>query len=390
MRQGVNPLHPPFFAGKIGIDLTVAIYLASTKPISRSAGRSVVAAAAYRSGENLTNELDGKEHNYAPRQNSVAHKQIFVPGGGAVDRAELWNGAERSEKRKDARTGREWVIALPHELTHEQRAELANSFARQLVQRYGVAVDVAVHLPSAEGDDRNHHAHVLTTTRQVSRGPDGKLAFGDKASIELSDKKRASLGLGKAAEEVVAVRQLWERLANAALERAGQEARIDHRSNEAQGLDRVPERHMGPNVVALERKGHRTPTGDYNRQIRAENTQRAQVINFTLEKMKRAVARMQAALGKTSQALEKAARPFLEERQKTEQKKQRWMQFAKGLQAGAEEYARERREWDRRRQISAMAAEMRKKEEAEKTREQENERFQIRRSSDRDDRGMGR
>ncbi|MCX2564820.1 MobA/MobL family protein, partial [Acetobacter thailandicus] len=86
----------------------MAIYRAETKPISRSAGRSVVAAAAYRSGEDLTNEIDGREHKYSPRQSSVAHKAIFVPGGGSVDRSDLWNGAETSEKRKDARTGREW------------------------------------------------------------------------------------------------------------------------------------------------------------------------------------------------------------------------------------------------------------------------------------------
>lgn len=310
----------------------MAIYRAETKPISRSAGRSVVAAAAYRSGEDLTNEVDGHEHKYSPRQNSVAHKAIFMPDGGTADRSELWNGAEASEKRKDARTGREWVLALPNELTSEQRADLADSFARALVERYGVAVDVAVHLPGNEGDDRNHHAHIMTTTRKVERDAEGKLSFGDKSTIELSDKKRTSMGLGKGADEVTEVRHLWAGLANAALERAGQEARIDHRTNEAQGLDRVPERHMGANVVALERKGHETPTGNHNRRIRAENAQRAEVIDFALAKLEQAVKAMRDGFEKVAQAFDRLTPPIQQKAEKTASK---WAAFTKGLKAGA-------------------------------------------------------
>ncbi|WP_249204583.1 MobQ family relaxase [Acetobacter thailandicus] len=327
----LSPPEPPVLRQKKDFR-SVAIYRAETKPISRSTGRSVVAAAAYRSGEDLTNEIDGREHKYSPRQSSVAHKAIFVPGGGPVDRSDLWNGAEDSEKRKDARTGREWVLALPHELTSEQRAELTDSFARELVERYGVAVDVAVHLPGDEGDDRNHHAHVMTTTRTIERGADGTLTFGDKSTIELSDKKRSSMGLGKAADEVKEVRQLWATLANVALERAGQEARIDHRTNEAQGLDRVPERHMGANVVALERKGHETPTGNHNRRIRAENAQRAEVIDFVRAKLEQAVKVMRDGFEKLAQAFDRLTPPV---QQKAENAVNKWAAFAKGLKAGA-------------------------------------------------------
>lgn len=346
----------------------MAIYRAETKPISRSAGRSVVAASAYRSGEDLTNELDGHQYDYTPRQNSVAHKQVFIPGGRTASRSELWNDAERAEKRKDARTGREWVLALPHELTSDQRAELADSFARELVERYGVAVDVAVHLPGAEGDDRNHHAHVLTTTRTVERGADGKLVFGDKATIELSDKKRASMGLGKSADDVTEIRQLWANLANNALERAGQEARIDHRSNAEQGLDRVPERHMGQNVVALERKGRRTPTGNHNRQVRAENAQRAEVIDFALAKMERAIKAMREGLDKVAEALDRLAPALQQRRQQAEEKANRWLMFAKGVGAGATKKA----EADRlqREKEQRIAAEKERQRAIEKAREE--------------------
>jgi len=370
----------------------VAIYRAETKPISRSAGRSVVAAAAYRAGEDLTNEVDGHEHKYSPRQNSVAHKAIFIPGGGTADRSELWNDAERSEKRKDARTGREWVVALPHELTSEQRAELADSFARELVQRYGVAVDVAVHLPGDEGDDRNHHAHIMTTTRTVERGADGKLSFGDKSTIELSDKKRQGMGLGKAADEVKEVRQLWAGLANAALERAGQEARIDHRSNAEQGLDRVPERHMGPNVVALERKGHQTPTGNHNRRIRAENAQRAEVIDFALAKLAQAVNAMREGFERVAQAFDRLTPPIQQKAEKTANK---WMAFSKGLKAGAakDAEAERKRQMDERMRLAeerlrAAAAEKERAEQRAKNAKEHQEMLQARR--DRGGRGRGR
>ncbi|EMP5213084.1 MobA/MobL family protein [Pseudomonas aeruginosa] len=253
------------------------MYHASTKPISRSGGRSSVAAAAYRAGCELVDERTGLVHNYT-RRAGVVSAEILTPDGGSADRSQLWNAAEQAEKRKDGRTAREWIVALPSELDAEQRADLARAFGRELVERYGVAVDVAVHEPDSEGDQRNHHAHVLTTTRQVHRAPDGSLRLGEKASIEQSDKARRERGLGPAADEVKAIRQLWEETANRALERAGSSERIDHRSLAAQGIDREATTHLGPVASEMERRGRASDRGDGNRQVAANNAERVRLV----------------------------------------------------------------------------------------------------------------
>src|SRR5690606_38547407 len=120
------------------------------KPISRGSGRSAVAAAAYRCGERLLNERDGRVHDFTRKQ-GIAHAEIVLPEGisadWALDRSKLWNAAEAAEPRKDARVAREFEIALPHELNAEQRLKLTREFARELANRYGAAVDIAIHEP---------------------------------------------------------------------------------------------------------------------------------------------------------------------------------------------------------------------------------------------------
>ncbi|WP_235752694.1 MobA/MobL family protein, partial [Pseudomonas amygdali] len=131
----------------------------------------------------------GLVHDYT-RRGGVVSTEIMLPDGTSAERNALWNAAESAEKRKDGRTGREWIIALPAELDDSARQELASAFGIELATRYGVAVDLAIHLPDREGDNRNHHAHVMTTTRQVSRDAAGLLVMGEKSTIELSDTKR--------------------------------------------------------------------------------------------------------------------------------------------------------------------------------------------------------
>ena len=252
----------------------MAICYMDTKPISRSAGRSMVAAAAYRSGESLTNEQDKREHDYKKRAYDVEFKRVLVPIDGTLSglkRSILWNAAEAAEKRKDARTGREFVLALPHELDHEQRAQLAQDFALELVKRYKVAADVCIHKPAKQGDERNHHAHILITTRSVSISEDGIPILGDKTALEWSDRKRQEKGLNKAADEMKELREKWAELANKALESAGKTERIDPRSNEAQGIEKIPEEHLGHKITALERKGIKTTIGNRNRETRKKN-----------------------------------------------------------------------------------------------------------------------
>lgn len=277
----------------------MAIYHASTKPIARSAGRSAVAAAAYRAGVELVDARTGLVHDYT-RKGGVELTDILTPDGQGAERNVLWDAAEQAEKRKDARTAREWIVALPAELDAGQRRDLARDFAQALVERYGVAADLAIHAPDREGDNRNHHAHILTTTRQVSRAPDGGLVLGAKAHIELSDKARRERGLGAAADEVKAVRELWEHTANAALERAGVDARIDARSLEAQGIDREATQHLGPVASEMERRGKASDRGDGNREVSVNNTERArltaEIIGLQAERTRREQARQAAEL----------------------------------------------------------------------------------------------
>jgi hypothetical protein len=246
----------------------MATFVASTKPVSRSSGRSAVAAAAYRSAERLTNDRDGMTHDYRARD-GVEATFILAPDGQSADRSQLWNAAEAAEKRSDARTAREWILALPHELTGVEREHLVGGFAAELVDRYGVAVDVAIHSPGREGDDRNHHAHLLMTTREVARLESGALAFGPKAALELSDGDRAKRGLGRGSDEITTLREAWSQRVNASLERAGVDERVSHLSRKAQGLDGPGEVKLGPAASAMERRGERTEAGDRNRAIMA-------------------------------------------------------------------------------------------------------------------------
>jgi hypothetical protein len=165
----------------------------------------------------------------------------------AADRSALWNAAEKAERRKDACVAREYEVALPAELSAEGRRQLALDFAKEMADREGCAVDVAIHEPGREGDDRNHHAHILRTTRKV--GPEG---LTDKLDTEKAGRSRR--------DDLEGVRARWAELCNERLRDAGIEATVDHRSLKAQGIDREPTRHLGPTASAIERR-----TGDASR-----------------------------------------------------------------------------------------------------------------------------
>lgn len=222
----------------------MAIYHLSVKPISRSAGRSATAAAAYRSGCEIVDQRTGEVHDYT-RKGGVVSADLVLPSGApewATDRAALWNAAELAEKRKDACVAREYEVALPAELDADQRRELALEFARELAGTEGCAVDVCIHEPGHGGDTRNHHAHILRTTRKVEAN-----GFGAKLDTEQAGRKRK--------DDIEAVRERWSVLTNEHLERAGHVARVDHRTLEAQGIEREPTSHLGPTATAIERKG---------------------------------------------------------------------------------------------------------------------------------------
>lgn len=234
--------------------------------MSRAAGRSATAAAAYRAAARVVDRRTGEIHDYRKKGGVVAAGIVLSDGTRATHlREQLWNAAEDAEKRKDGRVAREWVIALPDELNNDQRIALAAKFAMKLAATYGVAADLAVHEPSKKGDDRNHHAHILLTTRQAKLTGDG-IELGEKASIELSDKARKERGMKPAADDVKRLRKLWADMANAALAEAGHEARIDHRSNAERGIDEMPTTHLGPTATALKRKGKKLDIEERERQ----------------------------------------------------------------------------------------------------------------------------
>ena len=121
---------------------------------------------------------------------------------------------------------REWIVNLPHELNEKQREQLAHEFSQKLADKYNIIADCCIHRPSdaevARGaDPRNFHAHIMLTTRQVQLSADGNIVLGEKATIELSDKKRKSLGLERVSDEIVELRQLWEQTANTKLAEIG-------------------------------------------------------------------------------------------------------------------------------------------------------------------------
>jgi hypothetical protein len=235
----------------------MASYHLSVKTIKRSAGRSVVAAAAYRVGERIECQREGRVHDYTRKQ-GIEETFIVAPENApawAQDRSKLWNEAEASETRRNSVTAREWELALPSEISAEDRSQITREFAEELVSRYGVAVDVAIHAPHREGDQRNHHAHVLTSTRKLE--PEG---FTAKTRV-LDSAKTGGV-------EIEQMRGVWAELQNRALERTGEAERVDHRSLEkqreaaldkgddvkAEELDRDPELKLGPAANSMERR----------------------------------------------------------------------------------------------------------------------------------------
>lgn len=254
----------------------MAIYFLNLKTFGRTNGSSAVSAAAYRSGERLRDERTGKTYDHSDRQD-VLHKEIMLPNEFAADdmswaknRGNLWNFAEGAEARRNARVAREYLVALPPELSPQERTSLVSGFSRELVERYRFAVDVAIHAPRnyPGSDPRNFHAHLLATTRAVTVE-----GLGAKTSLEWSDARRRENGLGPAVGELIHVRERWADAANSALQQAHVAARIDHRTLKAQGIDREPQAHIPRVAYEMERHGYRSVVAE---RLRAEHQARGE------------------------------------------------------------------------------------------------------------------
>jgi len=241
----------------------VAIYRCEIKTVSRSQGASAVAGAAYRAGLDLTDERTGEQHNYS-RKTGVVAFELLAPDNApawARDPAQLWNAAEAAETRKNSVVAREFLISLPHELNADQRIDLARDLTAGLVARFGFAAMFALHAPDKQADERNHHVHILATTRRMD--PTG---LGAKTR-ELDDRKTGA---------VDEVRRSVADTINAHLARAGAVARVDHRSlldrqlaaadvgdfAQVAALDRTPEPKVGrtrPACPSRERPARPSP-----------------------------------------------------------------------------------------------------------------------------------
>ena len=251
----------------------MAIYHLETKPIKRSEGRSSVASSAYRAGVALVDERTGIKHDYT-KKGGVVKAETFIMHNGqqvAIDRNQLWNTSEKAENRKDGRTGRDYIINIPFELKPLQREMLVREFTEYLAKRFNVAVDWAIHLPDKDGDNRNHHAHVLTTTRTATLDQYNNVVLGDKTTIEKKNGDLKKLGLPVTQEQIKEVRQAYADMTNRHLEMAGLSVRVDCRSYKEQGKDQLPTIKLGTQSSEWERQGIATRKGDYNRLVKQAN-----------------------------------------------------------------------------------------------------------------------
>jgi hypothetical protein len=254
------------------------LYHCSVKNVGRTNGRSIVAAAAYRSGERLADERTGETADYRAR-GGVVDTFILTRDDApawAHDRAQLWNEAERAEPRANGRLATELELALPHELDDAARKQLLKDYLAPIIEKHGIAADVAIHEPGEGRDHRNVHAHVLLTHRQLDEH-----GFGDIANKRMMSRKRKGrevfeqvAGIAATPADIKAIRQGWEQAVNREYERQGLDIRVDHRSHAERGIEQEPTKHLGPTATEMERRGAESERGAANREITQRNAMR--------------------------------------------------------------------------------------------------------------------
>ena len=259
---------------------TIAIYHCSIKIVSRGKGKSAVAAAAYRSGEKLTNEWDGLTHDYT-KKGGVVHSEILLPAHAPPafsDRSTLWNSVELSEKSNNAQLAREVEIALPVELSREEQTRLVRDYCSSQFVSKGMVADFNLH----DTGGGNPHAHILLTMRPLDEKgawlPKSKKEYvldenGEKIRLPSGRYKTRKVDLmdWNNRENAEVWRRAWADLANEFLAQNNRPERIDHRSYERQGIDQIPTVHVGVSATQMEKKGIVTERGELNRNIKAAN-----------------------------------------------------------------------------------------------------------------------
>ena len=334
----------------------MAIYHLEAKVISRGAGRSAVAAAAYMSCSQILNDYDGVQHDYTRKQGLV-WQQIFLPEYAPPewsDRGILWNAVEENEKTKDSRLAREFVVALPIEMGKPKWKSLLTEFIKDNFVSDGMCADVCIH----DTDGHNPHAHIMVTVRPLAEngqwqyktekeylcirdgeemgftGAEFKQAqkegwekqyqykvgrkkeymtpsAAEAAGYERVSKTPKSTRFGRqnpiaarwnSDEQLVLWRSAWADVTNRYLERVGAEARIDHRSHADRGILEQPTIHEGVTARAMEQQGFIADRCELNRQIKADN-KLLRELRSAFEKIAKAVKNTVPALAEAMETL---------------------------------------------------------------------------------------
>ena len=218
----------------------MAIYHFSAKVISRAAGSSALASAAYRSASRLHDQRLDRHHDFSNKA-GVVHSEVMLPEGAPEhlsNRERLWNDVEAAELRKDAQLAREIEFAIPREMTKGQGIELARDFVRDEFVECGMIADLNVHWDIGADGLAKPHAHVMLTMREVAEDGFGK-KNRDWNRTELLEKWR----------------ERWSEHVNARLAELDIDARVDHRSLEAQGIDLEPQHKIGPAASRMAAQG---------------------------------------------------------------------------------------------------------------------------------------
>ena len=252
--------------------------------ISRGKSKSAVASAAYISCEKIKNEWDGEVHDYHNKK-GLLHSEIFLPEHVPKefkDRSYLWNSVELNEKASNAQLARNFIIALPKELSFEENKKLITDFIQENFVSKGMIADLAIHDGNDE-ENNNIHAHIMTTLRPINEKGEWQAKSkkeyvldekGEKIKLKSGNYKTRKIELtdwnnkGNAEKW----RKNFASLCNQYLEKNHQEKRVDHRSYKRQGIEEIPTIHMGASASALEKKGIETDKGNINREIKKHNS----------------------------------------------------------------------------------------------------------------------
>lgn len=258
----------------------MASYHCQIQAINRKE-RSMIAVSAYINAKSYADDRTGMTFDYSKKKGFLYSYAYAIDENNKrvkLDNQELWNKAEHAEKRKDARVGREYIIAIPHELMQKgkrkQGLECVMEYCDKIAKRYGVAIEFAIH--DQDDNNKNFHAHILTTTRKASF-ENGELVLTEKSDLELSDKKLRQLGKKTGKEQITSLRKLNADVSNKHLAKNGFDERVDHRTLKAQGIDRLPQIHLSRAEMELEKRGKKTKKGDYNRLIAEQNAIRKEL-----------------------------------------------------------------------------------------------------------------